>query len=237
MSSILEVRNLEVAYGETQVLWGISLDANEGEITCLVGSNGAGKTTTLRAISGVLPIKKGRIFFMKTDITNVEPHKRVKLGIAHVPEGRRLFPDMKVIENLKAAAYIKEAREHFNDSLEFVFSLFPILKERKDQLARTLSGGEQQMLAIARALMLRPRILMLDELSLGLAPKVVAELFKLIENLRDQGYTILLVEQNVKQALLVSDRGYVIETGRIVKHGTGKKLMEDPDVKKAYIGI
>ncbi|MCC6029715.1 MAG: ABC transporter ATP-binding protein [Candidatus Korarchaeum sp.] len=234
---LLEVRDLEVAYGETQVLWGVSLAVEKGEITCLVGSNGAGKTTTLRAISGVLPIKRGKVYFSGEDITGLEPHKRVELGIAHIPEGRRLFPDMKVIENLKAAAYTKEARKHFNDSLEFVFNLFPRLKERREQLARTLSGGEQQMLAIARGLMLRPKILMIDEMSLGLAPKVVADLFKLIKDLRESGYTILLVEQNVRQALLHSDKGYVLETGRIVKVGSSKELMADPDVKKAYLGM
>jgi len=234
---LLEVRDLEVAYGETQVLWGVSLAAEKGEITCLVGSNGAGKTTTLRAISGVLPIKGGKIYFSGEDITELEPHRRVELGIAHIPEGRRLFPDMKVIENLKAAAYTKEARKHFNDSLEFVFNLFPRLKERREQLARTLSGGEQQMLAIARGLMLRPKILMIDEMSLGLAPKVVADLFRLIKDLRESGYTIFLVEQNVRQALLHSDKGYVLETGRIVKVGSSKELMADPDVKRAYLGM
>jgi branched-chain amino acid transport system ATP-binding protein len=234
---LLEVRDLEVAYGETQVLWGVSLAAERGEITCLVGSNGAGKTTTLRAISGVLPIKGGKIYFSGEDITELEPHRRVELGIAHIPEGRRLFPDMKVIENLKAAAYTKEARKHFNDSLEFVFNLFPRLKERREQLARTLSGGEQQMLAIARGLMLRPKILMIDEMSLGLAPRVVADLFRLIKDLRESGYTILLVEQNVRQALLHSDKGYVLETGRIVKVGSSKELMADPDVKRAYLGM
>jgi branched-chain amino acid transport system ATP-binding protein len=235
--ALLEVKDLEVAYGETQVLWGVSLAIEKGEITCLVGSNGAGKTTTLRAISGVLPIKSGKIFFSGMDITELEPHKRVELGIAHIPEGRRLFPDMKVIENLKAAAYTKEARKNFNDSLEFVFNLFPILKERKEQLARTLSGGEQQMLAIARGLMLRPKILMIDEMSLGLAPKLVADLFRLIMDLREKGYTILLVEQNVRQALRHSDKGYVLETGRIVKAGSSKELMADPDVKRAYLGM
>ena len=234
---LLEVRDLEVAYGETQVLWGVSLEVEKGEITCLVGSNGAGKTTTLRAISGVLPLKNGRIYFAGEDITRLEPHKRVELGIAHIPEGRRLFPDMKVIENLKAAAYTKEARKHFNDSLEFVFNLFPVLKERREQLARTLSGGEQQMLAIARGLMLRPKILMIDEMSLGLAPKVVADLFRLIRDLRESGYTIFLVEQNVRQALLHSDKAYVLETGRIIKVGSSKELMADPDVKKAYLGM
>lgn len=235
--ALLEVRGLEVAYGETQVLWGVSLSAEEGEVTCLVGSNGAGKTTTLRAISGVVPLKAGSVSFAGEDLTRMEPHKRVELGIAHIPEGRRLFPDMKVIENLKASAYTRKAREKYHDSLELVFNLFPILKERKDQLARTLSGGEQQMLAIARGLMLRPKVLMIDEMSLGLAPKVVVELFRLIRDLKDQGYTVLLVEQNVRQALLFSGRAYVLETGRIVKSGSSRELIEDPDVKKAYLGL
>jgi branched-chain amino acid transport system ATP-binding protein len=234
--ALLEVKDLEVAYGETQVLWGVSLVVEKGEITCLIGSNGAGKTTTLRAISGVLPIKSGKIYFSGEDITELDPHKRVKLGIAHIPEGRRLFPDMKVIENLKAAAYTKEARKNFNDSLDFVFNLFPRLKERREQLARTLSGGEQQMLAIARSLMLRPKILMIDEMSLGLAPKLVADLFRLIMDLREKGYNILLVEQNVRQALLHSDKGYVLETGRIVKVGSSRELIADPHVKRAYLG-
>ncbi|MEM0018219.1 MAG: ABC transporter ATP-binding protein [Candidatus Korarchaeum sp.] len=235
--ALLDVRDLEVAYGETQVLWGVSLSVEEGEITCLVGSNGAGKTTTLRAISGVVPLRAGSISFAGEEITRMEPHKRVELGIAHIPEGRRLFPEMKVIENLKAAAYTRKAREKYHDSLEFVFNLFPRLKERKDQLARTLSGGEQQMLAIARGLMLRPKVLMIDEMSLGLAPKVVVELFRLIRDLKDQGYTVLLVEQNVRQALLFSDRAYVLETGRIVKSGRSRELIEDPDVKRAYLGL
>ncbi|MCS7102654.1 MAG: ABC transporter ATP-binding protein [Candidatus Korarchaeum sp.] len=235
--TLLDVKGLEVAYGETQVLWGISLSVEEGEITCLVGSNGAGKTTTLRAISGVLPLKAGSISFSGEDITLMEPHKRVELGIAHIPEGRRLFPDMKVIENLKAAAYTKRAREKYHESLELIFNLFPVLRERKDQLARTLSGGEQQMLAIARGLMLRPKMLMIDEMSLGLAPRVVAELFRLIRGLKDQGYTVLLVEQNVKQALIFSDRAYVLETGRIVKSGSSEELIGDPEVKRAYLGL
>lgn len=235
--ALLEVKDLEAAYGETQVLWGVTLAAEEGEVTCLVGSNGAGKTTTLRAISGIIPVKAGKVYFAGRDITNMEPHKRVELGVAHVPEGRRLFPDMKVIENLKAAAFTKRAREKYQDSLEFIFNLFPRLKERKDQLARTLSGGEQQMLAIARGLMLRPKILMIDEMSLGLAPKVVVELFRLVSDLKEQGYTVLLVEQNVKQALLFSDRAYVLETGRIVKSGLSRELIEDPEIKKAYLGL
>jgi len=237
MAKVLEVKNLEAAYGETQVLWGISFEVEKGEIVCLLGSNGAGKTTTLRVISGVVPIKNGTIKFMGEDITRLEPHKRVEKGIAHVPEGRRLFPNLTVLENLKAAAYTKNAREHFEDSLETIYKLFPVLKERKNQLAKTLSGGEQQMLAIARGMVLRPKILIMDEPSLGLAPKLVANVLELTKQLKEQGYTVLLVEQNVRQALQVGDRAYIIETGRIIKSGTTEELLEDPDVKKAYLGM
>ncbi|MGB9729343.1 MAG: ABC transporter ATP-binding protein [Thermoprotei archaeon] len=237
MQKMLDVKNLECSYGETQILWGISLEVNKGEIVCLLGSNGAGKTTTLRAISGIIPLKNGIIKFMDEDITHLESYKRVERGIVHIPEGRGLFSNLTVFENLKAAAYIKSAREHFKDSLEIVYNLFPVLKERQKQLAKTLSGGEQQMLAIARGLILRPKLLMLDEPSLGLAPKIVVSILKLIKQLKDQGYTILLVEQNVRQALQIGDRAYIIETGRISKSGTTKELLEDSDVKKAYLGL
>lgn len=237
MAKVLEVERLEAAYGETQVLWDISFEVDKGEIVCLLGSNGAGKTTTLRAISGVIPIKNGTIKFMSEDITRLEPHKRVEKGIAHIPEGRRLFPNLTVLENLKVAAYTKSARENLEDSLETIYNLFPVLKERRKQLARTLSGGEQQMLAIARGITLRPKILVLDEPSLGLAPKVVANVLGLTKQLKKQGYTVLLVEQNVRQALQVGDRAYIIETGRIIKSGIAKQLLEDPDVQKAYLGI
>jgi len=237
MSAMLSVDKISAGYGEMQVLWDVSLEVRRGEIVTLVGSNGAGKTTTLRAISGIIPLISGRIYFEGNDITRLDPHKRVELGIAQVPEGRGLFPRMTVYENLMAAAYTKRAREKFKESLEFVYSLFPILKERRNQLAGSLSGGEQQMLAIARALILRPKLLMLDEPSLGLAPKIVVMVLDLVSRLRDEGYTILLVEQNVRQALQIADRAYVLESGRIVKHGEAKELLEDPEVRRAYMGI
>ncbi|RLE55759.1 MAG: ABC transporter ATP-binding protein [Candidatus Methanomethylicota archaeon] len=237
MSEVLKVENLEVCYGDVQVLWGISFDVKESEIVALLGANGAGKTTTLKTISGLLKPKSGRIFFMGKDVTELEPHKRVEMGLAHIPEGRQLFPRLTVYENLKAAAYTHRAREKFDETLELIYNLFPILRERRNQLAGTLSGGEQQMLAIARGLVLRPTLLMLDEPSLGLAPKLVIEVLDFVSKLKGEGYTVLLVEQNVHQALKLCDRAYIIETGRIVKHGTGHELLEDEEVKKAYLGI
>lgn len=237
MNTILEVENIDVFRAGIQILWDVSLNVKKGEIVSIIGSNGAGKTTILRTISGLHKVKKGKIKFMNVDITNLEPHKRVEMGLGHVPEGRQLFPKLTVLENLKCSAYTRRAKETFLDTLEMIYNLFPILKERKNQLAGTLSGGEQQMLAIARALILRPLLLMLDEPSSGLAPKIVIEIAKLIKNLRNEGYTILLVEQNSRIALKLSDRAYVLENGRIVKEGEGLKLLEDPDVKKAYLGL
>ena len=237
MARVLEVRDIDVFYGELQALWGVSLDIEEGELVALVGSNGAGKTTTLRTISGLLKPAKGYIKFMGKDITGWPPHKIAEAGIAHVPEGRQLFPKLTVMENLKMGAYTKKAREKIEDSLEFVFSLFPRLKERKNQLAGTMSGGERQMLAIARGLMLRPKLLMLDEPSLGLAPKLVLKVMDTLKRLHEEGLTILLVEQNVKYALELADRGYVLETGRVIMHGTGKELLENPKIKSAYLGL
>ncbi|RLG84193.1 MAG: ABC transporter ATP-binding protein [Thermoprotei archaeon] len=235
--ALLEVDNIDVFYGDTQILWGVSFKVEKGEIVCLLGANGSGKTTTLKTISGLLKPRRGRILWKGKDITNLPPHARVELGIAHIPEGRRLFPELTVLENLKAAAYIKRAREKLDDTLEMIFNLFPVLKERKNQLAGTLSGGEQQMLAIARGLVLRPELLMLDEPSLGLAPKLVIEVLNLVKRLRDEGYTILLVEQNVLQSLKIGDRAYILETGKIVKAGQAKALLEDPEIKKAYLGL
>jgi branched-chain amino acid transport system ATP-binding protein len=234
---LLDVEGIDVLYGELQALWDVSLDVGEGEFVVLVGSNGAGKTTTLRAISGILKPAKGRISFAGRDITGMPPHRIAELGLAHIPEGRQLFPKMTVLENLKAGAYIKRARERVEETLESIFTLFPLLRERRDQLAGTLSGGERQMLAIARGLMLRPKLLMLDEPSLGLAPKLVLKVFEKLKMLHEEGLTILLVEQNVKYALELADRGYVIETGRIVLQGSGKELLQDPMVKKAYLGL
>ncbi len=235
--SLLEVKGIDVFYGEIQALWGVTFSVEKGTITSILGANGAGKTTTLKTISGLLIPRRGTIKLNGEDITKEEPHKRVEMGIAHVPEGRGLFPRLTVLENLKAAAYTKRAREKFHDTLEIVYNHFPILKERKDQLAGTLSGGEQQMLAIARGLIQRPLLLMLDEPSLGLAPKLVMEVFLLTKRLKEEGYTILLVEQNVYQALRLSDMAYILEIGRIVRKGTGEELLGDEAVKRAYLGL
>ncbi len=234
---LLEINKINAGYGEVQILWGMSFNVEKREIVALLGSNGAGKTTTLRVISGLLEPMDGKIYFQGEDITLLEPYKRVELGLSLVPEGRQLFSRLSVYNNLKAAAYTKKAREHFNDTLEIIYNLFPILRERRNQPAGTLSGGEQQMLAIARSMVCRPTLLMMDEPSLGLAPILVLDILKLASRLREEGYTILLVEQNVRQALKIADRAYIIETGRIVKYGNGKELLNDPDVKKAYLGL
>jgi len=235
--ALLEVREIDVFYGELQALWGVSLKIEEGEFVALIGPNGAGKTTTLKTISGLLKPARGQILFSGRDITGLPPHTIAAMGIAHVPEGRQIFPGLTVLENLKTGAYVRRAREKFEESLEFVFNLFPRLKERKNQVAGTLSGGERQMLAIARGLMSRPKLLMLDEPSLGLAPKLALEVMETLKRLHEEGLTILLVEQNVRYALELADRGYVLETGRVVMHGTGKELLEDPRIKSAYLGL
>ncbi|RLG50765.1 MAG: ABC transporter ATP-binding protein [Thermoproteota archaeon] len=234
---MLEVSNLNVYYGDMHVLWDLSFSIEEHEIVALLGANGAGKTTTLKTISGVLRPRSGSIRFKGVELTKLPPHKIAELGIAHIPEGRQLFPWMTVLENLKVAAYTKRARSRLSESLETVYRLFPVLKERSSQLAGTLSGGEQQMLAIARGLVMRPELLMLDEPSLGLAPKLALEVLELVKTLRDEGYTVLLVEQNVHHALRIADRAYIIETGRIVKEGSGEELLRDEEVKRAYLGI
>jgi branched-chain amino acid transport system ATP-binding protein len=237
--TVLDVKDIETGYGETQILFGVSLKVEKGTITALLGSNGMGKTTTLWAISGVLPVWKGRILFKNSDITKLPAHKRTSLGIVLVPEGRRLWPRLTVYENLVLAGLSTErARRKFDENLELVFNYFPILKERRNQLAGTLSGGEQQMLAIARGLMLEPEILMMDEPSLGLAPKIVQEIADIIRRLRDEeGKTILLVEQNVYISLKLADYAYVIENGKIVLEGTPDKISENPKLKKAYLGL
>jgi len=237
MGRVLEVDNIDVYYGELQALWGVSLHIEEGEFISLVGSNGAGKTTTLRTISGLLTPRRGKIIFAGKDVTGWPPHRIAQEGLAHIPEGRQLFPRLTVLENLKMGAYTPRARERFDETLEFVFTLFPRLKERRDQIAGTMSGGERQMLAIARGLMLRPKLLMLDEPSLGLAPKLVQRVMDTLRRLHEEGLTILLVEQNVRYALELADRGYVLETGRVVMEGGGKELLEDPRIKKAYLGL
>jgi len=234
---MLEIDKINVFYGEVQALWDVSLRVNKGEIVALIGSNGAGKTTTLKAIMGLLPIRSGKISFLGKNIEKMPTHKRVEMGIAMVPEGRRLFSYMTVYENLKMGAYTQSASEKFEETLEWVYGLFPVLKEYRNRLANTLSGGEQQMLAIARALMSRPKLLLMDEPSLGLAPTVVTKLFEKIKELRETGVTILLVEQNVRMALEISDRAYVLETGRIVLSGNSKELLRDERIKKAYLGV
>jgi len=234
---MLEVDKINTFYGEVQALWDVSLSVKKGEVVCLIGSNGAGKTTTLKTIIGLLHPRSGTIEFFGKRIERWPPHKIVEAGMALVPEGRRLFPYMTVYENLVVGAYTKRAYEKFEDSLEFVYNLFPVLKKFRNRMARTLSGGERQMLAIARALMSRPQLLLMDEPSLGLAPKIVAQVFKVIEDLRNEGITILLVEQNARKALELADRGYVIETGHIVLSGKAEELLANDMVKKAYLGM
>jgi branched-chain amino acid transport system ATP-binding protein len=235
---VLEVKDIEVFYGDFQALYGLSLKVSEGEIVTLVGSNGTGKTTTLRAIAGVLAPRGGEILFEGKPLAALPAHHRVDMGITLVPEGRELWPQLTVLENIQLGAFSKGARPHVDESLERVFSLFPRLKERSSQPAGSLSGGEQQMAAIGRALMSRPRLLMLDEPSLGLAPILVQQVFGIIKRLHDdEGITILLVEQNLNKALEIADRGYVIETGRIKTEGASDDLLEDDSVRAAYLGI
>ncbi len=234
---LLELQKINAGYGDLQVLWDVDLSVDRGEIVSLLGSNGAGKTTTLRVISGLLKPFSGKVIFNGQDITKLPSNKRVEMGLALVPEGRQLFPEMTVLDNLEMGAYTKRARDKFHDTLEWVFTLFPKLKERRTQLAGTMSGGEQQMLAIARGLMSRPEVLMMDEPSMGLAPKLVLEIFGTVKKLREEGVTILLVEQNAKAALDVSDRAYILETGKIVIHGPAKELLGMDEVRKAYLGI
>jgi len=233
---MLEVNNIDVHYGVIQALKGVSLKVNEGEIVVLIGANGAGKTTTLRTISGLKAPTQGTILLNGVDITNTSAQERVKMGISHVPEGRRVFPALTVLENLELGAYLRKDKDGIAQDLEMVYEHFPILRERRKQLAGTLSGGEQQMLAIGRALMSRPKILFLDEPSMGLAPILVQEIFDIINNINKAGTTVLLVEQNANMALQIADRAYVMETGSIVLSGTGSELMKSEEIKKAYLG-
>ena len=234
---MFEVKEIDVFYGDAQALYGLSLQVREGEVVTLVGANGAGKTTTLRAISGLLPVARGDIAFEGRSLLGVPAHRRAELGIALVPEGRELWPQLTVRENLELGAYGKAARRHLSGSLERVYELFPVVKERSRQVAGSMSGGEQQMVAIARALMTRPRLLMLDEPSLGLAPVVVSQVFDTIRRLHAEGLTILLVEQNLKKALEMADRGYVVETGSISIEGAAADLLADPTIRSAYLGV
>ena len=238
MAVILDVRNLHTGYGKIPVLWDVSLRVEEGSITALIGSNGAGKTTTLRAIVGILPAWKGEIIFSGENVTRLPSYRRVEKGIVLVPEGRGIFPQMTVYENLLMGAYNQRARQRIPESLERVFNIFPRLKERLGQKAGTLSGGEQQMLAIARGLMALPRLLMIDEASLGLAPKLALEIMNLVKRIREEeGITILLVEQNIHYALSVADYAYVLETGRVRMEGPARQLAENPEIIKAYLGV
>jgi len=234
---LLEVRDLHVFYGRIEALKGISFSVNQGEIVTLIGANGAGKTTTMRTVSGVRPVAQGSIVFEGQDITKMPPHERVKRGICQAPEGRGVFPGMTVRENLEMGTYVRggNAAQKASD-LEHVFMLFPRLRERITQLGGTLSGGEQQMLAIGRALMSRPRLLLLDEPSMGLAPMLIAQIFEIIKQINSEGISVLLVEQNATQALRTAQRGYVLETGHVVKEGSGQLLLDDPAVRAAYLG-
>jgi branched-chain amino acid transport system ATP-binding protein len=234
---LLIVDKLSVFYGDIQALWGISFQVLEGEIVTLVGSNGAGKTTTLRTLSGLLPANSGTITFQNEDITHQPTHQIVEKGISLIPEGRKLFPRMSVLENLEMGAYPGRARSKKDKSLAQVFKLFPILEERKTQPVWTLSGGQQQMVAIGRGLMSLPKLLLIDEPSLGLAPLVVKELFQIIQEINQQGVTVLLVEQNVHQALKITHRAYVLETGRITLEGKGTELLDNEHIKTAYLGL
>ncbi len=233
---LLDVRDLSVYYDDIRALWGISFQVDEGEIVALLGSNGAGKTTTLKTISGLMRPREGSITFDGKRLDQMPSHKIVEAGIAHVPEGRRLFPMMTVYENLEMGSLVPAARVKRREAMEWVFELFPRLAERQQQLAGTLSGGEQQMLAIGRGLMSSPKLLILDEPSLGLAPLIVQGVFQVIEEVNRNGVTVLIVEQNVQQALRIADRAYVIETGRLVLSGTGKELLNNPQVQEAYLG-
>ncbi|MBN1832270.1 MAG: ABC transporter ATP-binding protein [Deltaproteobacteria bacterium] len=233
---MLEIQGLNVFYGDIQAVWDVSLHVDEGSIVALVGANGAGKSTLLRAISGITSAKEGEILFSGKSLKKLPPQDIVKMGISHVPEGRRLFSNLTVYENLKLGAYIPRSRRSVTQSIERAYDLFPVLKNRMNQKAGALSGGEQQMLAIARAMMSRPMILMLDEPSLGLSPMLVKTMFELIMNLNRQKVTILLVEQNIHQALKIADQAYVLENGKIAMTGKGKELLSDPEVQKAYIG-
>ncbi len=233
---MFEIRNLNVHFGVIHALKGISLTVNAGEIVTLIGANGAGKTTTLRTASGLKKPTNGEILFNGVNITNSSPQDRVKMGISHVPEGRRVFPSMSVLENLEMGAYLRRDKEGIEKDLEMVYERFPILADRRRQAAGTLSGGEQQMLAIGRGLMSRPKILFLDEPSMGLAPLLVQEIFNIIKDINKAGTTILLIEQNASMALQIADRAYVMETGSIVLSGTGADLMQSEDIKKAYLG-
>lgn len=235
--ALLELSDVSVHYGRIQALSRISLSVDEGEIVTLIGANGAGKTTTMRAISGIRPLSSGWISFDGADISRLRADLRVVRGISQAPEGRGIFPGMTVGENLDMGAYARKDRKSLSIDLDRIFGLFPRLAERRDQIGGTLSGGEQQMLAIGRALMARPKLLLLDEPSMGLAPQFIKQIFRIVGEINERGTTVLLVEQNAQQALSRAHRAYVLESGRIVKAGTGRELLTDPSVKEAYLGV
>lgn len=234
--TLLSIQDLHVAYGNILALQGISVEVREGEIVTLIGANGAGKSTLLRAVSGIVPIRSGRITFSGSDLNAVPAHRIVEMGVAHVPEGRGIFANLTVLENLKLSTWSRRDRTNLQRDYQRVFEIFPRLAERQRQLAGTLSGGEQQMLAVGRALMTRGRLVLLDEPSMGLAPVLVREIFETVREINAAGTTILLVEQNARQALKLAHRGYVLETGRITVAGNAKELLDDPAVKGAYLG-
>ena len=235
---MLRLQNIQTYYGNIQALKGVTIDIAEGEIVTLIGANGAGKTTTLMSISGITPPRKGEVAFRGSRIEHLRPEEIVKLGICQVPEGRRIFPDMTIVENLEMGAFLRNDKAAIKTDLEMVFDLFPILEQRRSQLGGTLSGGEQQMLAISRALMARPRLLLLDEPSLGLAPLIIQQIFEIIKKInKENGTTIFLVEQNANQALKLADRGYVMENGRITLVDKASALLENDEVRKAYLGL
>jgi len=234
---VISVKELDAGYGDIQVLRGVSLEINEGEIVSLVGANAAGKSTMVKALSGIIKPWRGQVLFDGVRVDTLEPHEIAELGIVQVPEGRRLFPQMSVLENLLLGAYTPRARRDYEKTLRDIFEMFPILKERQNQLAGSLSGGEQQMCAIGRGLMAKPKLLMLDEPSLGLAPILVAQVLNMVKAIREQGVTVLLVEQNVRQSLALADRGYVLENGRIVMEGPSAALLADDRLRQAYLGM
>ncbi len=234
--ALLEVKDLEVAYGLIKAVKGVSFEVNEGEIVALIGANGAGKTTIMHAINALIPKSGGTVTLAGEDITGIQAHKLVSRGLAQVPEGRRIFQELSVIENLQLGYYIKSGKAEYEAKLEEMYQNFPILKERQNQIAGTLSGGEQQMLAMSRALMSSPKILLLDEPSMGLSPLYVNIIFDMIKKVNEQGTTVLLVEQNAKKALSIADRAYVLEIGKMTKTGTGKELLDDEGIKRAYLG-
>jgi branched-chain amino acid transport system ATP-binding protein len=237
LSSLLEIEKLSFSYGDLRVLWDVDLEVRRGEVVTVVGSNGAGKSTTLKNVSRLVRPGQGSIRFEGTDLASLESHQVVERGVIQVPEGRRIFPEMTVVENLRMGSYVKTTRADRGRNQERVFTLFPRLAERRSQLGGTMSGGEQQMLAIGRGLMANPKLLLLDEPSLGLSPLFVKNIFDIIKEINRQGVTILLVEQNVFQSLRISHRAYVLETGRVVLTGTGEQLLKDDHVKKAYLGM